>query len=98
MEQDYASELVSKWEQMGRLVGVKEQDRTLVAQRLEAAWRRTLGQQADPQALDREVRFLTQDGLFGGQQTHELQMAKVIGSSNGRSETRRGHRRRGRRT
>lgn len=66
MEQyDYASELVSKWTSLGHLQGVKEQDRTRVAQRLEAAHRRSLGQRGDHHALERELQQLQREGFFG---------------------------------
>lgn len=66
MEQyDYTAELVAKWTDLGYLGSIKEQDRTKVAQRLEAAHRRSLGAHGDFQALQREVNNLRREGYYG---------------------------------
>lgn len=66
MEQyDYTEELINKW--TSHLTGVKEQDLTKVAQRLEAAHRRSLGQRGDQRALERELQLLHREGFFGRQ-------------------------------
>lgn len=64
MEQDndYVNELLNKW--MPTMFGVREQDRTKVAQRLEAAHRRSLGQRGDAQAVQRELNILRREGYF----------------------------------
>jgi len=66
MEQDdYTIELINKWTATGHLINVKEQEQTLVAQRLEAAYRRTLGQKGDSGAFERELQSLRREGFFG---------------------------------
>lgn len=66
MEQyDYSTELVSKWTQSGYLTGVSNDDLTRVAQRLEAAYRRTLGQSGDDGAVHKEITSLRREGYYG---------------------------------
>lgn len=66
MEQyDYTAELITKWTSLGYLTGVKEPDLTKVAQRLEAAHRRSFGQRGDSGALDKELQQLRREGFFG---------------------------------
>lgn len=63
MEQyDYANELLAKW--LPTMIGVREQDQTKVAQRLEAAHRRSLGPRGDFQALQKEMNILRREGYF----------------------------------
>lgn len=62
---DYSAELVHKWTATGHLQNVKEDDKTRVAARLEAAYRRTLGQRPDFSALEKELSALMREGLFG---------------------------------
>jgi len=64
-QEDYSKELIAKWTNTGHLLGIKEQDQTQVAQRLEAAYRRTLGQRADFGALEKELQSLRREGFFG---------------------------------
>lgn len=59
---DYSTELVSKWENSGHLCNVAEQDRIKVAQRLEAAHRRSLGQRGDSNAIESELYRLKKEG------------------------------------
>lgn len=63
MEQDdYVIEMLAKWSTM--VVGIREQDRTQAAQRLEAAHRRSLGPRGDRQAVQRELSQLQREGFF----------------------------------
>lgn len=77
-EYDYTQELINKWTACGHLAGVAEQDRVKVAQRLEAAFRRSLGQHGEFDALGKELQSLRREGYFGPQQrTNEQRMPQV---------------------
>jgi hypothetical protein len=62
-QEDYVIELLNKW--ATNLVGVQEHNKTRAAQRLEAAFRRSLGQRGDFQAVSKELIALRQEGFFG---------------------------------
>ena len=62
--EDYTVELIEKWKAIGHLTHVKEKDQVLVAQRLEAAHRRTFGEHANFDALKNELKSLSREGFF----------------------------------
>jgi hypothetical protein len=63
-QDDYTSELIAKWQRTGYLNGVKEQDLVQVAQRLEAAYRRSMGRCGDFQAVNKEIEALRREGFY----------------------------------
>lgn len=65
MESDdnsYQNELLAKWS--SSLLNVHDIAKLHVAQRLEAAYRRTLGSNGDQQALQNEMNVLDKEGYF----------------------------------
>lgn len=63
-QEDYTSELITKWSLTGHLVGVQELDQVKVAQRLEAAYRRSMGPRGDIHAINREMEALRREGFY----------------------------------
>lgn len=61
-DDSYSDELLAKW--ASDLVNVLEQNKIHVAQRLEAAYRRSLGPNADREAVQKEMNSLQREGYF----------------------------------
>jgi hypothetical protein len=61
---DYSTELISKWLSVGHLNDVMECNWLDVARRLEGAYRRSLGSQGDPAAMQEELYRLKREGYI----------------------------------
>lgn len=73
-QQDYSIEMIEKWASSGHLSNVMEMNRLHVAQRLEAAHRRSLGFNGDSAALLKEMNQLEREGYI---RTHVAQATQL---------------------
>lgn len=76
-EEDYTTELLTKWAVTGHLVNVGDSDQVAVAQRLEAAHRRSLGPRGDVSALCDEMNKLRREGYIKASEGHDPRLRQV---------------------
>ena len=85
LDNSYASELLAKW--APSLVSVLEDNKIHVAQRLEAAYRRTLGSRGDSCAVQKEVHSLQREGYFRTENERKFTYVKKRPSRKSRYRT-----------